>query len=284
MISHAHPEPRDPARVAVLGARGFIGAALMERLAARRIPALGVSSADVDLAAPSAPDKLAALLQPADAVVMLSALTPDKGRDTVALMKNCAMMQHLCAVLERKPCAHLVYFSSDAVYSFASGLVSEETPASPQDLYGAMHCTRELMAKSLTRIPLLVLRPTLVYGAKDTHNAYGPNRFRRAAEKEGRIQLFGDGEETRDHIHVDDVAELTLRCLRNGSTGTLNLATGRSLSFRGVARIVAAASPRPVEVASAPRANAVTHRHFDVTSLLAAFPGYRFRALEDGNG
>lgn len=284
MISHAYPEPRDPARVAVLGARGFIGGALMERLAARRIPALGISSADVDLAASSAPEKLAALLQPTDAVVMLSALTPDRGRDTAALIKNLTMMQHVCAALERKPCAHLVYFSSDAVYSFASGLVSEETPTSPQDLYGAMHCTRELMAKSLARIPLLVLRPTLVYGAKDTHNAYGPNRFRRAADKDGRIQLFGDGEEKRDHIHVDDVAELTVRCLRHCSTGTLNLATGRSLSFRDVARIAAAASPRPVEVASAPRANLVTHRHFDVTSLLAAFPGYRFRALEEGHG
>jgi UDP-glucose 4-epimerase len=279
MIAHAHAEPHDPARVVVLGARGFIGGALMERM-----PALGLSSADVDLTSPAAVDKLAGLLQPTDAVVMLAALTPDKGRDLATLMKNLAMMQHLCAALEKKPCAHLVYFSSDALYSFASGLVSEQTPACPQDLYGAMHHTRELMAKSLANIPLLVLRPTLVYGAKDTHSAYGPNRFRRAAEKDGRIQLFGGGEEMRDHIHVDDVAELTLRCLRHRSTGTLNVATGRSTSFHDVARIVAKGFSKPVEIVSSARASAITHRHYDVTNLLKAFPGYRFKALDDGHG
>jgi nucleoside-diphosphate-sugar epimerase len=284
MISHAHPESRDPSRVAVLGSRGFIGATLMEALAARAIPTLGLSSADVDLASPAAPQSLVGLLRPGDAVVMLAALTPDKGRDLAALMKNLTMMHHLCAALAQQPCAQLVYFSSDAVYSFANGLVSEETPACPQDLYGAMHHTRELMAKSLANIPLLVLRPTLVYGARDTHNAYGPNRFRRSAEKEGRIQLFGAGEERRDHIHVKDVVELTVRCLRHASRGTLNLATGRSISFHDVARIVAKACARPVELVSAPRANPVTHRHYDVANLLAAFPGYRFIALEEGDG
>jgi UDP-glucose 4-epimerase len=284
VIAHAHLEPRDPVRVVVIGARGFIGGALMERLAARRMPALGIFSADIDLASAAAPEKLVGLLRPRDAVVMLAALTPDKGRDVATLMKNLAMMQHLCAALEKRPCAHLVYFSSDAVYSFASGLVSEETPACPQDLYGAMHCTRELMAKSLGSIPVLILRPTLVYGVKDTHNSYGPNRFRRAAEKDGRIQLFGGGEETRDHIHIDDVVELTVRCLQHGSTGTLNLATGRSTSFHDVARIVSKAFDKPIEIITTPRTNPVTHRHYDVTNLLKAFPSYRFTGLEERSG
>jgi nucleoside-diphosphate-sugar epimerase len=266
----------------VIGARGFIGATLMERLRAQDVPALGLTSADLDLASPQAAEKLASVLKPADAVVMLAALTPDKGRDVATLMKNLAMMQNLCAAIEKTGCAHLVYFSSDAVYSLAVARVSEETPASPQDLYGAMHYTREIMAKGLPKVPLLVLRPTLVYGAKDTHNAYGPNRFRRAGMKEGKIQLFGGGEETRDHIHVDDVAEITVRCLRHGSTGTLNLATGRSWPFSGVARIVAKQFPRPVEIVNTPRANPITHRHYDVTDLIKAFPGYRFIALEDG--
>jgi UDP-glucose 4-epimerase len=138
------------------------------------------------------------------------------------------------------------------------------------------------MAHSLAKLPCLILRPTLVYGTGDTHNAYGPNRFRRAAQKDGKIQLFGGGEETRDHIHIDDVAEIALRCLRQGSTGILNLATGRSASFRKVAELVAAQFPKPVQIAETPRANPITHRHYDVTDLIKAFPGYRFIALEEG--
>ena len=282
MIVHAKPQPRNPARVVVLGARGFIGKALMERLRAHDCPALAVSSSEVDLASSAAADGLGAILRPSDAVVMLSALTPDRGRDVATLMKNLAMMESVCAVLAKTGCAQLVYFSSDAVYSFAAGRVTEETPATPPDLYGAMHYTRELMARGLASVPVVVLRPTLVYGAGDTHNAYGPNRFRRAAQKEGKIQLFGGGEETRDHIHVDDVAELTVRCLCHGSTGTLNVATGRSTSFHDVAQLVARQFPNRIEIVSTPRANPITHRHYDVTNLIKAFPGYRFIPLEEG--
>lgn len=281
MIVHGHAQPRKPARVVLLGVGGFIGAALKRQLEASSLSVLGLGRTDVELSQPSAVEKLVATLKSSDAVVMLAAVTPDKGRDIATSLKNLAMMQHLCAALEQKGCAHLVYFSSDAVYSFATGLVSEETPASPQDLYGAMHLAREIMARSLAKVPTLILRPAAVYGADDTHNAYGPNRFRRSARKEGKIQLFGSGEETRDHIHVNDVAAIASRCLMQRSTGTLNLATGRSLPFHEVARIVSTQSSKPVEIVGTPRANPVTHRHYDVTNLLKAFPGVRFTALEE---
>ena len=213
---------------------------------------------------------------------MLAALTPDKGRDAATFVRNLAMMQAVCAALAGSSCAHFVYFSSDAVYGPGPGLVDEDTPAAPQDLYGAMHLARELMARATARAPVLVLRPTLVYGAGDTHNAYGPNRFRRAARSERRIALFGAGEETRDHIHVDDVAEIALRALRHASAGTLNVATGRSASFREVAALVAAQFGEGIEIVATPRTHPITHRHYDVSRLLRAFPGLRLTALEEG--
>lgn len=282
MIAHQYPEPRKPERVVLLGARGFIGAAVRRRLEAESIAVLALTSAEIDLTAPAAAGRLADLLRASDSVLMLAALTPDRGKDAATLMKNLAMMQHLCAALAKTGCAQLAYFSSDAVYGPGSSRVTEETPAAPEDLYGAMHLAREIMARSLAGIPLLVLRPTLVYGAGDTHNAYGPNRFRRSAQKDGKIQLFGGGEEMRDHIHVDDVAALTVRCLMHRSSGTLNVATGMSNPFREVAELVAGQFRSPIEIATAPRTNALTHRHYDVTSLIKAFPGYRFIRLQEG--
>ena len=282
MISHQNQAPTKPVRVVLVGARGFIGAAIRRELDSTKVPTLALTSAEVDLADPGAAERLAALARPDDTVVMLAAITPDKGRDRATLMKNLAMMHNVCAALENTGCAHLVYFSSDAVYAPKVSLVTEEVPAAPGDLYGAMHCTRELMAHGLAKVPVLVLRPTLVYGEGDTHNSYGPNRFRRAAQKDGKITLFGGGEETRDHIHVDDVAALTVRCLLNKSTGTLNVATGVSRSFGEIAEIVASQFSRRIEINATPRANPVTHRHFDVTGLIKAFPGLRFIPLEEG--
>ena len=282
MITHQNVSPKKPARVVLLGVRGFIGAAVKRQLEAQDVPTLALTSADVNLADSGAAEALATLLNPADAVVMLAALTPDKGRDINTLMKNLAMMQSVCATLQRTGGTHLVYFSSDAVYNTAVSRVTEDTPTSPQDLYGAMQCMREIMARDLDKVPLLILRPTLVYGLDDTHNSYGANRFRRAAQQDGKITLFGGGEETRDHIHVDDVAALTVRCLLHKSTGTLNIATGVSKSFREIAEIAAKQFSERIEIISTARANPITHRHYDVTNLIKAFPDFRFIALEEG--
>jgi nucleoside-diphosphate-sugar epimerase len=138
------------------------------------------------------------------------------------------------------------------------------------------------MARSLGQVPVLVLRPTVVYGLDDPHNSYGPNRFRRAATNDGKITLFGGGEETRDHIHVDNLADLTVRCLLNKSTGLLNAATGISTSFYHVAKMVANQFGDGIEIITTPRANPITHRHYDVTNLIKAFPDFRFTDLVDG--
>src|SRR5712664_2435311 len=282
MIAHLHPDPKKPERVVLLGARGFVGAAIRRQLESQGIPNLALTSADLDLLDASAAEKLAAMLSPDDAAVMLAALTPDRGRDIATMMKNFAMMQSVCTAVGKTGCGHLVYFSSDAVYNSADSRVTKETSASPRDLYGAMHYTREIMASSIAKVPVLALRPTLIYGLDDTHNSYGPNRFRRAAQKDSKITLFGGGEETRDHIHVEDLAALTVRCLVQRSTGTLNAATGVSHSFYEVAQAVARQFRDPVEIVKTPRANPVTHRHYDIASTIKAFQDIRFIPLDEG--
>ena len=282
MLNHIRAAFEDGERIVVLGARGFLGTAVCKRLAPENVTVIPLGSADIDLAEAGAADKLAALLRPGDALVMLSALTPDKGRDAATVIKNILMMQNVCVALADARCAHFVYVSSDAVYGSKTSLITEQTPPSPEDLYGAMHLSRELMARSISRVPVLLLRPTAIYGADDTHNGYGPNRFRRTAAAEGRILLFGGGEEMRDHVYVDDVAALTARCLARRSAGTLNVATGNSRSFSDVATLVSRHFRVPVSVTSLPRAAAITHRHFDITNLVKAFPGFRFVSLVEG--
>jgi UDP-glucose 4-epimerase len=272
-LSHTHQTPRKPARLVVLGSGGFLGRHLLAACADARIEAVGLGSRDIDLAEASAPARLAERLRPGDALVFLAALTPDKGRDSGTLMRNLAMCRAVCEATRAAEIAQLIYASSDAVYSFATPLISEETPAVPLDLYGAMHRTRELMLSGEAKAPLVVLRLTAVYGTDDTHNSYGPNRFLRQAL---------NGEETRDHLYVDDAVALILNVVSHGSTGLINLASGKSVTFRAVADMIAARAGRPVEIAPSPRQNPATHRHFDTTNLLRAFPGARFKPLDEG--
>ncbi|RMD60591.1 MAG: NAD(P)-dependent oxidoreductase, partial [Alphaproteobacteria bacterium] len=268
MLHHHLSTPDNPARVVVLGARGFLGAATCRQLAALGIETLALGSSDLDLAADDAADRLSKQIRGDDSLVMFAALTPDRGRDIATMMTNLRMAEAVCNAIMRATPVHMVYVSSDAVYSFRSALVNETTPAEPGDLYGAMHRTRELMfAASAGKAPLAILRPTLIYGPGDTHNSYGPNRFRRMAAKDGRIVLGGAGEETRDHLFIEDAAELIVRVLRQRSAGLLNLASGRSTSFREVADLVAEQFDPPAAVDTTERRAPVTHRSFDVTAL-----------------
>lgn len=272
-----------PGRVVVIGSRGVIGHALVEALQGMKdgfAPVVPVSSGDVDLLAKSAADDLAALLQPDDAVVMLSGLTPDRGRDSATLIKNLTMAQAVGAALTSVPPAQLVYMSSDAVYPFAPGVVSEVSAAEPVDLYGTMHLAREIMFRTLQLdASLAILRCTLVLSPRDTHHSYGPNRFRKQAVEEGRIVLGGAGEETRDHVLVDDVARLVVEAVRARFDGTLNVASGVSHSFHEVAKMVADAMDERPEIVTTDRAVPVTHRHFDTTRITQTFPGFRFTPL-----
>ena len=269
-------------RVVVVGARGFIGAALLRRLERSAVNVLALASREIDLTRPGADEALAAVLTPDDALVFLSALTPDRGRDAPTMMRNLAMGQHACAALARQGLAHVIYVSSDAVYSSADSLISEDTPPSPQDLYAAMHLARELMFRAAVKAPLAILRPAAIYGSGDTHNGYGPNRFCRLALAGKEIALFGEGEEKRDHVFIDDAIEIIGLCLRHRSSGLLNLATGRSESFRDVAHAVVAAVGRTVPIKGTPRVNPVTHRHFDATATIRAFPDFHYRTLAEG--
>jgi nucleoside-diphosphate-sugar epimerase len=244
MLEHTRNPPAKPNRVVVMGARGFVGSAIANRLEADRTPVLRLSTKDIDLLDPKAGAHLAQRLNADDALVVVSALAPC--RDVLGLVKNLRMMEQVCAALQSRPVDHVVYVSSDAVYADEANPVSERSTCQPSSLHGMMHAARELMLRQTVRAPLAVLRPSLLYGAADPHNGYGPNRFRRLAAEGKAIALFGEGEEMRDHVLIDDISALAYSMLYHRSQGVLNGATGRSVSFRRVAELIVAHFDKPV--------------------------------------
>lgn len=282
MLMHLNVLQQKPSRIVLLGGNGFIGQNLACILKDAEVDLLSLGSKDIELCAPDSALKLADLLRTTDTVVFLSAITPDKGRDTDVFIKNLQMMKHFCSALKSKPVSHVIYFSSDAVYGLDQSNVYEGSPVAPADLYGVMHLSRELMLIEMKSIPHVILRVTMVYGAGDTHASYGPNRFFKTAKQNKRIDLFGGGEELRDHVHVKDVAVITKLCAFMKTIGLLNIATGRSTSFKQIAGLVANQFQNKVDIYENPRANAITYRHYDTTNLLKAFPAFSLTKIEDG--
>jgi UDP-glucose 4-epimerase len=282
MLQHAYRIPQRPVRVVVLGAGGFIGEAILRRLQRENITTLGLGRPALDLLAPGAADQLAASLKSTDTLVFVSAKAPVK--NPAMLLENLRMGEAVCAALQRSPVCHVIYISSDAVYKDSPGPLNETSCAEPASLHGVMHLAREVMLRATFAGPLALLRPTLVHGLDDPHNGYGPNRFRRLAAAGHEIVLFGDGEERRDHVAVEDVAEIACRIAQNGSHGTVNATSGEVVSFRTLAEFCAAQFTPQVAIKSSPRSGPMPHngyRPFAPSAALTAFPGFRFTPWQE---
>lgn len=282
-MRHGVEKASPPRRVVVVGAHGFVGGAVTRRLIAAGSDVLVLTRHDVDLCASDAGARLAAHLRPEDAVVLAAAIAPCKS--SAMLAENLAMVRAMIEALRVSPPAHIVNISSDAVYPDSMRPLSEVTPPAPDSLHGVMHLARELSLSSEVEAPMAHVRPTLIYGLGDPHNGYGPNRFLREAARGDTITLFGAGEELRDHVWVEDVAEIVLRVLMHTSTGALNIATGEVHSFHQVAEWAVAGGDAASRIAQTQRQGPMPHngyRAFDPELTFRLFPGFNYRPLRKG--
>jgi UDP-glucose 4-epimerase len=280
MLEHMHSDSHRPQRVVVIGANGFVGGAVAARLEGDGVAVLRVSRKEVDLLAPDAGSILRKILKAGDSVVAASARAPCK--DSAMLVDNMIMARAMVQAVAAAGVAHVVNISSDAVYADSAAPLTEASCAAPGSLHGAMHLAREVMFQSEQKAPLAILRPSLLYGASDPHNGYGPNRFRRLAAKGEDITLFGEGEERRDHVFIDDVAEIVKRVLYRRSVGVLNIATGEVQSFMDLAKRI---SGGKVAIKTTARSGPMPHngyRPFDPSCCRKAFPDFRYTPLEEG--
>ncbi|RDV03155.1 NAD-dependent epimerase/dehydratase family protein [Undibacter mobilis] len=280
MLSHGLAHAAPPRRAVVLGP-GFIGNAAGARMSAAGAETLLLGREAVDLLADGADTRLASLLREDDALVVTAAEAPCKS--AAMLARNVRMMGAVCAAIASRKPAYVLYASSDAVYADSDAPLTEESLVAPNSLHGIMHMTREAMLRDVVGAGFGVIRPTLVYGAADPHNGYGPNRFVRQAARGVPITLFGNGEERRDHILVDDVAELVRLMVWHRSAGILNAATGEVRSFNAIAQ--AAARFGSVAISTTPRSGPMPHngyRPFGVAAVTVAFPQFRFTPFETG--
>jgi nucleoside-diphosphate-sugar epimerase len=283
MLRHTLSKPALPSRVVIIGARGFVGAAAKARLEREGVRVVGISRAEADLEKADAAQRLASLLRADDVVIAAAARAPCRNLDM--LIENMEMVRTMLAAMATVPVGHVINISSDAVYGDEELPLTEKSAAAPTSMHGVMHLARERAFQDNITAPLAILRPTLIYGADDPHNGYGPNRFRRLAAQRQPIVLFGEGEELRDHVHIDDVAEAIARTVLHRSTGTLNIATGKVHSFRMIADLAAADAAVKVAVLTTPRSGPMPHngyRPFDITALRSAFPGFSPIDLPDG--
>jgi nucleoside-diphosphate-sugar epimerase len=280
MIFH-NSFPLKPKRVIILGAGGFVGSYIEKKCIEQNLDHLSFTRNQLDLLDPLSSDKLKKMILPEDVVILLATLTPRYGRGIDILFKNITICKNVIEGILKKEISQFIYLSSDAVYPFQLDPITIHTPAVINDLYGCMHRTREIMLASSLEIPLAIIRSTLVYGFGDPHDSYGPNRMIRTAMSESKINLFGKGEETRDHVYIEDLSNIIFEILLRKGQGIVNAVSGSSISYCQLAELIANKIAN-VNIYSSDRKNEITHRIFDTKIEDELFSSIKKTNISDG--
>jgi ADP-L-glycero-D-manno-heptose 6-epimerase len=146
-----------------------------------------------------------------------------------------------------------IYASSAAVYGASQTFAEQPDNEAPLNVYGYSKLQFDRYVRRVAATPgsqVVGLRYFNVYGPREQHKGSMASvafHFNNQVVADGETRLFegsggyGDGEQLRDFVYVEDVCDLNLWFLDNPAvSGIFNAGTGKAQSFNDVANAVIA--------------------------------------------
>jgi UDP-glucuronate 4-epimerase len=250
-------------RVVVTGVAGFIGSHMSERLLAAGHDVVGIdcftdyyerARKEQNLDKSRSHDRfhfeaadlvdadLAPLLDGADVVYHLAGqpgVRPSWGNQFDRYVRdNVIATQRLLEALKNAPIKRFVFAGSSSVYGDAERFPTKENalprPVSP---YGVTKLAAEHLTNLYTRnfgIPAVSLRYFTVYGPRQRPDM-AFSRFMQATTAGEDIEVFGDGEQTREFTYVSDAVDGTIKASTADVVGQIfNLGGGSRVTVNKV--------------------------------------------------
>lgn len=169
-----------------------------------------------------------------------------------------------------------IYASSASVYGSNQAFEENAQNECPINPYAFskwafdMH-VRKHMEQASSQI--IGMRYFNVFGPRENHKGRMASvifHFNDQLKKQGKVKLFkgsggyGDGEQRRDFIYVNDVVKFNLWCLEHpDKSGIVNVGTGQAASFNEVAQaVINWHSKGEIEYIPFPESLAVRYQHF----------------------
>jgi UDP-glucose 4-epimerase len=254
-------------RVLVTGGAGFVGSHLVERLAselpdaliavdnlflgrdgnldeARSLyPALKLITQDAadydEMGAIMATERIDVVYNLAIVPLPASLVNP---RWTVE--HNVALTTVQCELQRQGYFATLIHFSSSEAYGSAAFVPMDEShPLAPSTPYAASKAASDAIVLSYRETygsDVAIVRPFNNFGPRQNSGAYAgiiPVVLGRALRREP-ITVYGDGEQTRDFVYVQDTADAAVRVYQQPQTRghILNIGSGQEVSVNRLVR------------------------------------------------
>ncbi len=138
--------------------------------------------------------------------------------------------------LARKNDCPFVFASSSTVYGNAKVPTGEDALLNPISPYGLSKRAAEeycgLYALEYN-IPITIFRIFNVYGPGGSKGVI-PDLVHKLRANPKKLEILGDGKQTKDYIYIDDVVDAFL----SHKEGTFNLGSGKSISVIDLAKLI----------------------------------------------
>lgn len=179
----------------------------------------------------------------------------------------------------------VVYYSSSAAYptrlqdltlehALAESDIDLDAVESPDLTYGWAKLTGEILAKHAEEagVRTHVFRPFSGYGSDQDLDYPFPSFIARGVRRDHPFEVWGDGNQVRDFIHIDDVVAGTMAAVDQDVPGPVNLGWGRATSFNDLAPMVMAAADYSAGILHLPaKPVGVQYRVADPTKMLTFY-------------
>lgn len=190
----------------------------------------------------------------------------------------------------RREDARCVLASSAAIYGHPERIpIDESAPKSPASPYGIEKLSVDHYARvyeDLYGLPTVALRYFNAYGPRQTASDYSGviSVFLEQARAGRPITVHGNGSQTRDFVHVDDVVRANLLAMETDHVGeAYNVGTGRAISIEDLARAVREAADSDSEIVhTEPRKGDIERSRADIGKARSMLGYEPTTALEDG--
>lgn len=187
-----------------------------------------------------------------DLVIHLAAIVG--GRETIdnnplSVATDLSIDSELCQWALRARPKSIVYFSSSAAYPtrlqknkyrLKEEDIDLDNVSNPDMTYGWAKLTGEFLLQFLRAegIGTFVFRPFSGYGTDQSLDYPFPSYIKRANELANPFEIWGDGNQVRDFIHMSDIVNAVDVALQNNIQEPINLGSGVATSFNELFEMV----------------------------------------------